>query len=130
MWKLLVIVFVIGFAGLDLTAQSIVEAPEVTQLMQRFEQHNRLHQKVRGWRVQVFVTTDRRQIENEKEKYAELLPGYPVEFSHEDAFYHLKSGAFLSQNAALPFLREIREEFPGAFVVADEIDVSEVLTYR
>lgn len=130
MWKLLVVVFILGLSGLDLSAQNVVEDPEVTRLMQRFEQHNRLHQKVRGWRVQVFVTTDRRQIENERKRYTELFPDYPVEFSHEDPFYHLKSGAFLSQNAALPFLREIRAEFPGAFVVADEIDVSEVLTYR
>lgn len=130
MWKLLVLVFAFGLFGAGLTAQTIVEAPEVTQLMERFEQHNRLHQKVRGFRVQVFVTTDRRQIENERTRYKELFPDYPVEFSHEDPFYHLKSGAFLNQNAARPFLQQIREEFPGAFVVADEIDVSEVLLYR
>ncbi len=130
MWKLLVVVFAVSLSVSNVGAQSIVEEPQVATLMERFEQHNRLHQKVRGWRVQVFVTTDRRQIETERKRYAELFPDYPVEFSHEDPFYHLKSGAFLNQTAARPFLREIRQEFPGAFVVADEIDVSEVLIYR
>ncbi len=130
MARLLSLVVFVSFMAFGAKAQSIVEDPEVTSLMDRFVQHNKLHQTVRGWRVQVFVTTDRRQIESERQRFRELFPDYQVEFSHENPFYHLKSGAFLTQSAARPFLYQIRTEFPGAFAVADDIDVSEVLLYR
>lgn len=130
MVRLLSLLVFACFIAVGARAQGIVEDPDVTQLMERFVQHNRLHQKVRGWRVQVFVTTNRRQIESERQRFRELFPDYRVEFSHDDPFYHLKSGAFLTQSAARPFLYAIRTEFPGAFAVADDIDVSEVLLYR
>lgn len=124
------LVALIVFSSMSIASSQVIsEDPEVTTLMNRFVQHNRLHQKVRGWRVQVFVTTDRRQIETQRKRFEELFPDYEVQFSHEDPFYHLKAGAFLNQAAVRPFLQQIRQEFVGAFVVADEIDISEALLY-
>lgn len=111
-------------------AQNIEEEPEITALMNDYVQHNKLHQRVRGYRVQVIVTTDRRQVESTRTEFRTLYPDYPVYYNHEDPYYHLKTGAFLTQATARPFLSKIRETYSTAFIVADEIDVSEVLLFQ
>ncbi len=114
-----------------LSAQGVTvnEEPAVTRLMNNYVQHNQLHQKVRGWRVQVLVTTDRRQMESTRDEFGELFPDRVLHYKHDNPFYHLKTGAFLTQAAARPYLKEIKEVYKSAFIVADEVDVSEVIEY-
>ena len=114
-----------------MTAQefTVKEDPAITKLMNNYVQHNQLHQKVRGWRVQVLVTTDRRQMESTRDKFSEEFPGHILHYKHENPFYHLKTGAFLTQAAARPYLKEIKDVYKSAFIVSDEVDVSEVIEY-
>lgn len=108
--------------------QSIVEDPSITRMMEDFVRFNRAHQTIRGWRVQVLVTTDRRQMESAKARFERLYPENKLMFSHENPFYHLKTGAFQSRERARPFLRSIRKVFPSAFLVSDDIELTEILT--
>ncbi|MDX1477642.1 MAG: SPOR domain-containing protein [Saprospiraceae bacterium] len=129
MLRLFVVLLLITGAG-DLRAQSINEDPLITRMMQDFIRFNRAHQTVRGWRVQVLVTTDRRQMEGTRARFERLYPEYKLTFAHENPFYHLKTGAFQTRERARPFLRALRKDFPSAFLVADEVEVSEILTYQ
>jgi len=112
------------------SAQTIEEDPLITQMVNSYVEFNHTHQQVRGWRVQVLVTTDRRQMERARSRFESLWPEFKLLFSHEIPFYHLKSGAFLNRQSARPFLRKLQKDFPSAFLVADEIDVAEVLIYQ
>ena len=47
----------------------------------------------------------------------------------KNPFYHLKTGAFLTQADARPLLQEIKEVYRSAFIVADEVELSEVIDY-
>ena len=111
-------------------AQAIVEEAAVTAMMRQYVEFNQSHQEVRGWRIQVLVTTDRRQLDKTKSNFEYKYPGYELLFSHENPFYHLKTGAFISQQDARSFLEKIRRDYSGAFIVADDIELSEVLKYR
>ena len=113
-----------------MTGQSIEEDPAVTKMMEGFVEFNKAHQTVRGWRVQILVTTDRRQMETTRKEFEATYPDYKIYYQHENPFYHLKSGAFLTQAAARPFLRLMQESYASAFVVSDEIDLEEVLLYQ
>ena len=113
----------------NLQSQNINEDPAITKLMDNYVEHNKLHQQVRGWRVQVLVTTDRRQMEATRDEFGEIFPGHVLHYKHENPFYHLKTGAFLTQSGARPYLLEIKEFYKGAFIVAEEVDLSEVIDY-
>ncbi len=126
----ILLIIVVSLAMGSAHAQSIKEDAAITKLMDNYVTHNQLHQNVRGWRVQILVTTDRRQMEKARETFNETFPDYTVHYNHENPFYHLKAGAFLTQAAARPFLQRMREIFSTAFIVADEIDVAEVLEYQ
>ena len=115
---------------LPTSAQSTNEDPAITQVMERFVEFNNAHQTVRGWRVQIMVTTDRRQAEATRKKFEMTYPDYQIHYRHENPFYHLKSGAFLTQASARPFLRLMQEKYASAFVVSDEIELKEVLLYQ
>ncbi len=123
-------IFVFCLLSSGVSAQNIQEPPSIIQMMSSFVQYNNSHQQVRGWRVQVLVTTDRRQMERARSKFKRVYPDYELLFSHENPFYHLKTGAFQSRDKARPFLRKLQKDFPSAFIVADEVEVSEILTYQ
>jgi isoprenylcysteine carboxyl methyltransferase (ICMT) family protein YpbQ len=116
--------------ALNINAQQITEDPAITRMMQSFVEFNQAHQAVRGWRVQILVTSDRRQMERVRSRFVRLHPEYELHFTHENPYYHLKTGAFLTQHSARPVLHKLRRDFPGAFLVAGEIALEEVLLYQ
>jgi len=124
------IVFLLIMSWAAAIGQTIEEDPAVTQMMERFVEFNKAHQTVRGWRVQILVTTDRRQMEATRKEFQATYPDYTIHYQHENPFYHLKSGAFLTQASARPFLRLMQEKYSSAFVVSEEIDLEEVLIYQ
>lgn len=128
-YALIIAISMSVFGALSAQGVTVNEEPAVTRLMSNYVQHNQLHQKVRGWRVQVLVTTDRRQMESTRDEFAELFPDRVLHYKHDNPFYHLKTGAFLTQAAARPYLKEIKEVYRSAFIVADEVDVSEVVEF-
>lgn len=130
MIRVLRFVFLLMLGYATLSGQSIEEDPSVTGIMERFVEFNKAHQTVRGWRVQILVTTDRRQMETTRREFETTYPDYKIYYQHENPFYHLKSGAFFTQASARPFLRLMLENYASAFVVSDEIDVEEVLLYH
>ena len=123
-------VLILLIAGLvPAFGQGIQEAPEVARAMSSFVRFNQEHQEVRGWRVQILVTTDRRQMEKVQREFISEFPDYNLHFKHENPFYHLKAGAFTSQAAAWPFLKMMQEKYPDAFLVTDDVELEEVLIY-
>lgn len=113
----------------QLQAQTLVEDPAITRMMNSFVEYNRANTEVRGWRIQIMSTTDRRVMEDTQAKFKRIYPEYELLFEHQNPYYHLKTGAFLTQQDARPLLKKLQRMFPGAFVVTDEFEISEVLNY-
>lgn len=111
-------------------AQNIVEEPLITQMMRSYADYHKNHTELRGWRIQLIATTDKRQMESARKKFAETYPDYDAVFTHEPPFFHLKAGAFLKKQDALPFLERMKETYPGAFLVADQLQAAELLRYQ
>jgi SPOR domain len=127
--KLFINIFFVFLCCCSLSAQSITEDPAITQLMQSYVSYNQANSTVRGWRIQIMSTTDRRVMEETQSKFKRLYPEYELLFEHQNPYYHLKTGAFLSQLDTRPMLKTMQRQFPGAFVVADEFEMAEVLNY-
>jgi hypothetical protein len=112
-----------------LGAQSITEEQAITHMMQSFVEYNKANTHVRGWRIQILSTTDRRVMESTQAKFKRLYPEYELQFVHQNPYYHLRTGAFLTQQDARPMLRKMQRNFAGAFIVTDEFEIHEVLSY-
>ena len=110
-------------------AQSVAEDPAVSNMMANFIQYNKENSEIRGWRIQILSTTDRRMMESTQSKFRNKYPEYVLLFEHQNPYYHLKTGAFVSQPEARPMLKRLQHDFPGAFLVTDNFEISEVLNY-
>ena len=130
MRKYVLILLVLGGYIYSGEAQTIVEEPLISSMMQSYVDYNRNNTEMRGWRIQLVATTNKRQMESAKRKFDSTYPEYELIYNHEPPFFHLKTGAFLKKQNALPFLIKMKKSYPGAFLVADELEVHELLRYN
>lgn len=128
--KLVFLICMLGGLISIAKAQTIVEEPLVSSMMRSYVDYNKNHTEMRGWRIQLVATTDKRQMESAKKKFDNTYPEYELIFDHDPPFFHLKTGAFLTKQNALPFLEKMKDSYPGAFLVADELEVHELLRYN
>lgn len=119
-----VFLFLSGSMG----AQSYyTEEPAVQVMMEEFVRFNKENPLVQGWRIQVLATTERRQMDKVKSRFEYLYPNYELDFEHRNPYYLLKTGAFLNRMEALPLLNKLQKEFPGAFMVSEEVELEMLL---
>lgn len=107
----------------------IVQAPEVTYMMNRFIQKNRENTKIKAWQIQIISTDDRRKMESVKDAFQRKYPNLKTCWKHVSPFYQLRAGAFKTKTELMPMLLEIRDSFPLAVPVLDDIEKSELLNY-
>ena len=107
----------------------LIEDPQITNLMDRWIDYNREHQEIRGWRIQIMASIDRRQMETARRNFERKYPEYPVVFIHNEPYFHLKVGAFMTVQKAQAFLRKMQEDYPQAITVTDVLKVDELLLY-
>ena len=84
-------------------------------------------EKVMGWRIQFFSTTDRRTMETTLKTLKQKYPGVPFTWIFKDPLYQVRAGAFLYKKDAAPLQHLLKKEFAGAFPIQDEIEVLELL---
>ncbi len=111
------------------TDAQIVEEPQITALMNRWVAYNMEHQEIRGWRIQIMASVDRRQMESARRVFEKRYPEYPVVFIHNEPYFHLKVGAFTTMQRAQAFLKKMQQDYPQAIPVTDNLKVEELLLY-
>jgi SPOR domain len=107
----------------------ITEDPQITALMNRWVAYNLEHQEIRGWRIQIMASVDRRQMESARRVFEKRYPEYPVIFIHNEPYFHLKVGAFTTMQRAQAFLKKMQQDYPQAIPVTDNLKVEELLLY-
>lgn len=125
------LLFLFG-AGVVWTAPlhgQLIESPEITTMMEQWKAYNLEHQEVSGYRIQILATVDRRQMESVRHKFENLYPEYPIHTTHNDPYFQLKTGAFLTMQKAQAFLKMLQKDYPAAIPVTDELKVDELLLY-
>ena len=131
------IVFLTGFFTLLFSTMSgqgqgkvVFEEPSnVSQAFEHFIQKNRAEPTIRGWRIQIISTDDRREMENIRGRFTALYPGIPTAWKHVSPYYHIRVGAYRTKNEMMQFLTEIKKEFPAAIPVQDDIQKYDLIPY-
>ena len=127
LYTLLGITLFISLGHSPLLAQSIIEEPVVTELMDSYVTKNKKKNYIKGWRVQLLATTNRRTMESTKGKFARTFPHLRSFWTHKDPYYYLRAGAFANKLEALYELERIKKRFPNAYIVMDKIKYSELI---
>jgi hypothetical protein len=106
----------------------IEETPVVSKLSDYFVQYNLRKNEWPGWRIQVFVSADRREMESTLSSFRNRFPQYYAKWSLNDPYYQIRAGIFIDYGEAMKNLQEIRKSFRSATLVSDHIRREEVLS--
>ena len=120
-------IFLMGFSNNG--SCQIIEQAHVADLMERWKMFNMSNKEVRGFRIQILATTDRRQMENVQREFERKHPDYPIYFSHNEPYWYLKTGAFLTNQKAQAYMKQMSKEYPASIIVTDMIKGEEFLLY-
>lgn len=104
-------------------------SPAINQMMDKFTSTNRAETKIKGWRIQIITTDDRRKMEAARGKFSGLYPDVDVQWNHVAPYYRVKVGAYENKMQLMGFLIDLKKDFPGVIPVMDNIKKSELVGY-
>ncbi|MEX0773507.1 MAG: SPOR domain-containing protein [Balneolales bacterium] len=90
----------------------------------------------RGFRVQIISTRDLSEAESVEAEFLTWMREEDISPRHESyirfrqPYYRLHLGNFLSRAEAIEFSRVVREDYPNAWVVPDEIDPEAIERFK
>ena len=99
----------------------------IDQMMDSFTTKNRAETSIKGWRIQIITTDDRRKMEAARGKFSGLYPDIKVKWNHVAPYYRVKVGAYENKMQLMGFLLELKYDFPGVIPVMDNIRKSELV---
>lgn len=97
------------------------ESSSISSLMNRWVATNRLEENIRGWRIQIITTADRREMETALHKFNNLYPNIDIEWEHVVPYYKVKVGAYETKMDLMGFLLQLKQDFPSVIPIRDDI---------
>jgi hypothetical protein len=104
---------------------NINQDPRLDNMLSWHIENNRTRNKIEGFRVEIFFSSEFDAKEKAIRKKKEFLSVYPdnaVHVKYISPNFRVRVGDFRTKNEALKLYREIKSNYPVAFIVADEID--------
>lgn len=106
---------------------TIIEEPAITRMLERHIAENMdPARRIEGWRIQIAATVDRRQVDQTRTACQRQFPGLPVISTYDEPYYKLRIGAYSLKQVAEKALRQIKREYPGAYLVRDKVRFAEL----
>lgn len=120
---------VASFCTFSSIAQGIqvIEHDGIQALLSSYIQHHKENDVIKGYRIQIITTDDRRTMENALYKFRNLYPEINSDWEHKVPYYVVKIGAFKEKLHYQGFLLEIKKDFPKAVPILDVIREEELL---
>ena len=113
----------------DLSGQGIqiTEHGSIRTIMNQYISQNQNNPMVEGWRIQIISTDDRRKMEAFKAKFGGMYPGMYINWEHRNPWYLVKVGAFKTKLELQGFIQDLKDEFPQAIPIKDQVSKAELL---
>lgn len=80
-------------------------------------------QKIKGYRVQIHFGPEKAKALEVKTKYTTQFPSSSAYLDYQQPYFKIRVGDFRTKLEAYKLLQEIAADFPGAFIVGDEIEL-------
>ncbi len=102
------------------TGQLLIDAePSIEKLMHSYSEHRHVQ---RGYRVQIFLG-DRKTAEETKRSFLQKNPDTPAYLSWLAPNFRLRVGDQRTRLEAEHLLRDLKLEYPGSYIVPDDIEM-------
>jgi hypothetical protein len=96
------------------------EDPVIGRMMDTYIQVNKAKKTVSGWRVQILATPDRQNLDRNLQTFQYRFPNLSADWVHHNPYYKIRVGAFSNKLDAMRLLHILRQDYPGAYLVADD----------
>lgn len=105
----------------------ITYGSDIQQMKDRFISQNRQQDEIKGWRIQVITTDDRRKMESAISKFSVMYPNVDLSWNHVPPYYRVRVGAYENKMQLMAFLLDLKQDFPSVIPVVDNISKSELV---
>ena len=78
---------------------------------------------IKGFRVQVFSSTDRKAVYAEQTKFKAMYPGIRSYISYSIPYYKLRVGDYRTRLEAEQLINKLRRRYEGLFIFAEPINL-------
>lgn len=118
--------------GFEVSAQNITftESSTVQSVIGGFSGKMNMSTRLSGYRILYFFTTDRREMERVEKEFIKEYDYIPHDWKHDQPYYNLYAGSFVSKAKAMQLLAKLREDFPSSVVVNHPVVVKDVYECR
>ena len=103
----------------------ITQDPRIDKMLSWHIENNKINNKIDGFRVEIFFSSDfdaKEKALSKKEEFLKIYPDYPVHVKYVSPNFRVRVGDFRTKNEALKLYKEIKNTYPVAFIVTDAID--------
>lgn len=126
-WAAPLLAQVAGTTAVDTPAVAVGEVrvtltPAIEQLLTDYSAHEH---RLNGYRVQIFLG-DRATAEATKRAFLQRNPDVPAYLSWLAPNFRLRVGDLRTRLEAERLLRDVKEAYPGSYIVPDEIEMPRV----
>lgn len=105
----------------DTSKMEVKQDPRVGEMLQKYRDSR--NGKIKGFRVQIHFGAEKSKAKEIKSKFLTKFPEMRAYDTFETPYFKIRAGDFRTKLEAYKFMKEIQEDFPGAFIVADEIEL-------
>jgi hypothetical protein len=109
------------FHSVCCNAQSNISLTEDSRVKQMLDSRKELNFKknrlIKAWSIQLFVTRDKYVVIEKQEEIIDKFKDVNIDWSYEQPFYRLESGAYYTKLDATMALEKFKKLYPEAFVI-------------
>jgi len=133
-------IFVLSLFFLSSLSAQYINEPEILSddiaidsLLKLHKSFNAKYKIISGYRIQIFKGSGNNSLENARlfvDEFSEKYQDTPAYLSFQEPYYRIRVGDFRTRLDAINFLTFIKDNYPSAFVIKDNIEFVELPKYQ
>ena len=108
---------------------TVVEDDQVSLMLRNYQSNERAETTIKGYRIQIITTPDRRKMESARAKFKGMYPNVDMEWNHISPYYQVSVGAYETKMDLMDFMIDIKRDFRNAIPVVSDIEKNELIAY-
>lgn len=138
--RILITILVLVFSTLStVKAQHVndynkhTEEISIDSLLKLHKEYNSHYNSIEGYRIQIFKGSGNNALENAEniiDEFSEKHEETTAYISFMEPYYRIRIGDYRTRLDALNFLRKIKNTYPSAFVIQNEIELIVLPKYQ
>jgi hypothetical protein len=104
---------------------NVNQDPRLDKMLDWHIVNNKINNKIDGFRVEIFFSSDfdaKEKALKKKKEFLSIYPDHIVHVKYISPNFRVRVGDFRTKNEALKLYKEIKGTYPVAFIVTDNID--------